>query len=175
MSGHSKWKQIKHKKEKTDQDRSRVFSKFASTIAVAAKGNPDPQFNPTLRSAIEQAKKVNMPQANIDRAVRRASEATDLEELIIEVYGPDGVGLIAKAITDNRNRTISEVKHLLKTHDAKLAEPGSLMWAFEKTPEGYAAKFPIATSPELKAKIATLGRALEERDDIVNVYSAVTP
>lgn len=170
MAGHSKWKQIKHKKAKTDQDRSRVFSKFANMISVAARDNPDPQFNPTLRSAIEQARKVNMPQANIERAIKRASESANLEGLLMEIYGPEGVGLLAEGVTDNRNRTISEVKHLLKGYDAKLADPGSLMWSFEKTPDGYTPKFPAEASPQTKMRLANLAEALEERDDITSVY-----
>lgn len=173
MAGHSKWKQIKHQKGAADAKRSRLFSRLANMIAIAARKDPNPQFNPTLRSAIERAKAVNLPQANIDRAITRAKESKDLEELVLEIYGPEGSGLLVQAVTDNRNRTTNEIRALLKDYDAKLGTPGSLQWAFEQEGEGYAPKFPQSISESAREKIEHLIDALEERDDIKEIYSNV--
>lgn len=172
MSGHSKWKQIKHKKGATDLARGRLFSKLANVITVAAREGADPQFNPTLRSAIDAARKNQVPQANIERAIKRASEKGDLEELLIEAYGPEGVGVLIEAISDNRNRTMNEVKAMFKDYGIKIANPGSLLWSFEKTREGYKPKFTPATSEETRGKIKNLIEKLEEREDIKEVYAA---
>lgn len=173
MSGHSKWKQIKHKKGATDLARGRLFSKLANVITIAAKEGVDPHFNPTLRSAIETARKNQMPQANILRAIKRATEKGDLEALLIEAYGPEGLGILIEAITDNRNRTMNEVRALFKDYDTKLAAPGSLLWSFEKTDEGYKPKFVPTVSEGVENKIRELIQKLEEREDITKVYSAL--
>lgn len=173
MAGHSKWKQIKEKKAKIDQGRGKLFSKLANVISIAARGDPDPKFNPTLRSAIEQARKQNMPQANIERAIHRASETGSLEELLIEAYGPEGVGILIEVITDNRNRSLAEVKVLLKDHGAKVAEPGALMWAFEKKDGEYSPKFPSAASDVLKSAIGKLAEALGEHADVKAVHTSL--
>lgn len=173
MSGHSKWKQIKHKKATTDEKRAKLFSKLANVITIAARDGTDPQFNSALRGAIEVARKNQMPQANIERAVKRATEKGNLELLLVEAYGPEGIGILVEAITDNHNRTISELRHLLKEADVKLAEPGSLLWSFEKTGEGYKSKFTPETSEEAREKIKNLIEKLEDRDDVKEVYSAI--
>jgi len=173
MAGHSKWKQIKDKKAKADQSRGKLFSRLANVISIAARENPDPKFNPALRQAIDQAKKQNMPQANIEKAIGRASDSGDLEDLLIEAYGPEGVGLLIEAITDNRNRTVAEVKSILKDFEAKIAEPGALMWAFEKTAEGYDPKFGASASPDAVKKIASLRNALGEHADVKTVYTSL--
>jgi len=173
MAGHSKWKQIKHHKGVIDKKRSRLFSKLANIISIAAKKEPDPQFNPTLRSAIERAKAANLPQANIERAVKRAEESKDLEELTLEIYGPEGSGLLVQAVTDNRNRTTNEIRALLKDFDAKLGHPGSLQWSFEKDGDDYKPKFPQAVQEDAKEKIQALIEALEEREDIKEIYTNI--
>lgn len=173
MSGHSKWKQIKHHKEVVDKKRSRLFSKLANIISIAAKKEPDPQFNPTLRSALERAKAANLPQANIERAIKRAGESKDLEELTLEIYGPEGSGLLVQAVTDNRNRTTNEIKALLKDFDAKLGTPGSLQWSFEKDGDGYKPKFKQNISDEAEGKINSLIEELESRDDIKEIYTNI--
>ena len=173
MAGHSKWKQIKHKKATTDEKRAKLFSKLANIITIAARGGADPQFNPTLRSAIETSRKNQMPQANVLRAIKRATEHGDLEMLLIEAYGPEGVGVLVEAITDSRNRTMNEIKSLFKDHDAKLATPGSLLWSFEKSADGYTAKFAPAVSEAVRGRIHNLIEKLEERDDVKKVYTAI--
>lgn len=174
MAGHSKWKQIKHKKAKADEGRGKLFSKLSQNISIAARGNPDPKFNPALRSAVEQAKRQNMPQANIERAIQRASEAKDREDLLIEAYGPEGIGILIEVSTDNRNRSVAEIKSLLKGRGVKTAEPGSLAWAFEKTAGGYKAKFENPTSAEAKQAVLSLTRELEAREDVSSVYSSIS-
>ncbi len=189
MSGHSKWSQIKHKKAATDKQRGQIFSKLLKAISIAAKSEPNPQFNPRLRSAIEKARENQVPQDNIERAIKRASEAeNNLEELLMEAYGPEGAAILIEAITDNRNRTISETKTLLKDFNAKWAEPGSVLWAFEQKPgqsqeagaearEDYLdylttgeskwfPKFPQKISAAGEEKVKNLLEALDNHDDI---------
>lgn len=173
MAGHSKWKQIKHKKAAADKARGNLFSKLANNIAIAAKKGIDPQFNPSLRSAIDQAKKQNMPQANIDRAINRASEKNSQDSLLVEIYGPGGIGVLVRAKTDNKNRTMGEIKMILKKKESRLAEQGGVSWAFEKTPDGYVPKFENPTTDETKNKIVDLVESLKENPDVVDVYSAV--
>ncbi len=134
MAGHSKWKQIKEKKGKTDAKKSQVFSKYAKLIANearAAKGNKDA---PALRAAIERARKENMPNDNIERAIKKATESggAALEAILYEGYGPGGVALLIEVLTDSRNRTASEIKHILAENGGNLAAPGAAVWAFER-------------------------------------------
>lgn len=173
MAGHSKWKQIKEKKGKNDQGRAQIFSKLSSAIAIAARSNPDPKFNAALRSAIEQARRQNMPQANIDRAIHRANESTDLEELLIEAYGPEGIGILIEAMTDNRNRTVPEIRVILRDHGARPAEPGSLMWAFEKNESGYAPKFSNSVSDAATQTTNRLVLSLGGHPDVKAVYTSL--
>ncbi len=169
MSGHNKWSQIKNQKAATDKKRGQIFSKILKAIAIAAKTEPNPQFNPRLRSAIETAKSANVPQDNINRAISKASEEKSMEDIVVEAYGPEGVSLIIEGITDNTNRSISEIKHLLTENGAKIATPGSVLWAFEKNADGWQPKFPAEISEEGKKKVSDLIEALEEHDDVQNV------
>lgn len=173
MSGHSKWSQIKHKKEATDKKRSALFSKLIHNIRIAAKNDPNPEFNPQLRSAVLKAKNEGVAQETIERAVKNASEADELQDILIEAYGPEGAGILIEGLTDNTNRTINELKSLFKSYDAKLAPQGSLLWSFEKTDEGYGTKFPITVSERSKEKIDELTESLRERDDVNGVYTNI--
>jgi len=134
MSGHSKWATIKHKKAITDAKRSHLFSKFSKIISLAAKNNPNPETNTKLRSAIEKARSVNMPNSNIERIIKKASEkdAAQLIEVQFEILGPSQIAIIVGAITDNSNRTLGEIRQILIKNNAKLAEPGAVVWMFEK-------------------------------------------
>ena len=174
MSGHSKWSSIKHKKAITDQKRGKLFSKLLKAVALAAKDNPNPETNARLRAAIDQAKKGNVPSDNIDRAVKKSSEIGDVEELVMEAYGPGGIALIMTATTDSSNRTISEIKHLIKDRDGKWAETGSVQWAFDTVSKdgetSYTPKFPQTISDEDKTKLQTLIKAIENHDDIETVF-----
>ena len=139
MSGHSHAKTIKHQKNLTDQKRGQMFSKMARVIAVAVKeGGPTPETNSRLAAAIEEAKTINMPKENIERAIQNASgteAGENLEEVSFEAYGPGGVALIIGGITDNTNRTLGEIKQILNQHGGKLAGSGSVKWMFAR--KGY--------------------------------------
>ncbi|HEX6791319.1 MAG TPA: YebC/PmpR family DNA-binding transcriptional regulator [Candidatus Krumholzibacteria bacterium] len=135
MSGHSKWSQIKHKKAKTDAVRGRVFTKLIREITIASRqGGMDPDGNPRLRLAIQTAKEANMPADNITRAIKKGAgelEGQMLDEWSYEGYGPAGVALIIDVVSDNRNRTTSEVRHALTKHNGSLGENGCVSWNFE--------------------------------------------
>jgi YebC/PmpR family DNA-binding regulatory protein len=133
MSGHSKWAKVKHKKAKDDAIRGRIFTRLIREITVAARHGGDPNNNPRLRTAIEGARSYNMPQDNIDRAIKRGTgelEGSTFEEVSYEGYGPGGVAILIEAITDNRNRTTSELRHLFSRLGGNLASAGSVAWQF---------------------------------------------
>ena len=136
MAGHSKWAQIKRKKGVTDAKRGQLFTKRGREIAVAVRaGGPKPEENAALRLAIERAKSDNMPNANIDRAIERASGGGDgsrLEEIRYEAYGPGGAALLIDSLTDNRNRTVSEVRAALTRAGTNMAESGAVAWLFQQ-------------------------------------------
>ena len=173
MAGHNKWTQIKHGKGKTDAIKARTFSKLSAVISIAAKKEPNPDFNPSLRGAIERAKKENMPQANIERAITRARKNKDLEEFLIEAYGPEGSGIIIEGLTDNKPRSLNEIKIILGDYGMKVANPGSLLWSFDKTEEGYIPKYKQEVSEESKNKMVELMEKLGGRDDINEIYSNI--
>lgn len=136
MSGHSKWSQIKHKKGITDVKKGRLFSKIVREILVAARvGGPQIQANPRLRSAIERGRAIGLPKENIERAIAKASgggEGVELQEFLYEATAPKGIALLVEGITDNRNRSFAELRHLLAERGAKMADLGSVLWNFEK-------------------------------------------
>lgn len=136
MSGHSHARTIKHQKNLTDQKRGQTFSKMARVISVAVKeGGPNPETNNKLRVAMEQAKQFNLPKENIERAIKQATgggEGTNLEEVIFEAYGPGGIAIIITGITDNKNRTLGEIKQILSQNGGKLVSEGSVKWLFER-------------------------------------------
>lgn len=136
MSGHSHWATIKRGKEAEDKKRGKIFSKLAKMISIAAKdGLPDPVSNPKLRMAIEKAKEANMPKDNIERAIKKGTgdlEGEKLEEITFEAFGPGGIALIITGITDNKNRTLGEIKKILNEHNGKIAGEGSVKWLFER-------------------------------------------
>jgi YebC/PmpR family DNA-binding regulatory protein len=137
MSGHSKWHSIKHKKAVVDARRGQQFTKLARAITVAAKeGGGDPDGNPALALAIQKARDASMPKDNIERAVAKGTgegaDADRIETVLYEGYGPGGVALLIEALTDNRNRTGAEVRHLLSKHGGSLGEPGSVSYLFDK-------------------------------------------
>jgi YebC/PmpR family DNA-binding regulatory protein len=137
MSGHSKWSSIKHKKGATDAKRGQLFSKLARAIIVAAReGGPDPNGNLALQNAIVKAREASMPKDNIERAVARGSgagsEGEAYEHVTYEGYGPGGVAVLVEALTDNRNRTASDVRHVFSKHDGNLGTSGAVAWLFER-------------------------------------------
>ena len=136
MSGHSKWASIRHKKSAVDAKRGKIFSKLIKEITVAARlGGGDPEGNPRLRVAIQAAKAQNMPKDNIARAIKKGTgelAGTSYEEYNYEAYGPGGVALMMNCLTDNKNRTIADIKHIFERHGGNLGEPGCVSWIFEK-------------------------------------------
>ena len=141
MSGHSKWSTIKHKKAALDAKKGGVFTKMAKAISVAVKkggGVGDPAMNFALRLAVDKARAVNMPKENIERAIAKGTgkdSENGLEELVIEGYGPSGVAVIIEAVTDKRNRTVSELKNIIEKGGGRMGEPGSVMHLFERCGE----------------------------------------
>jgi YebC/PmpR family DNA-binding regulatory protein len=137
MSGHSKWSSIKHKKGAADAKRGKLFSKLSRAIIVAAKeGGPEPANNLALQNAIEKARSYSMPKDNIERAIARGAgqdaDAASFETIMYEGYAPGGVAVIVEALTDNRNRTAADVRHLFAKSDGNLGESGSVAWLFER-------------------------------------------
>lgn len=139
MSGHSKWSTIKRKKGANDAARGKIFTRLAREIQVAARSGADPNSNMTLRLAVDRARAENMPKDNIDRAIRRGAglekDAAEIEEVTYEGYGPHGIAIIVQCLTDNRNRTISEVRRAFTRANGSLGEPNSVAWQF--TENGY--------------------------------------
>ena len=138
MAGHSKWANIQHRKGRQDAVRSKLFSKFSKEITVAAKmGDPDPDKNPRLRLAIKEAKAQSMPKDNIERAIKKAQggDAEDYEEVRYEGYGPGGVAVLVEAMTDNRNRTASNLRSTFSKNGGNLGETGSVAFMFERKGE----------------------------------------
>jgi YebC/PmpR family DNA-binding regulatory protein len=136
MSGHSKWSTIKRKKGKADQERGKLFTRLIKEITVAAReGGGDPEGNPRLRTAIENAKSGNMPTANIEKAIKRGTgelPGVTYEEYTYEGYGPQGVAILVETLTDNKNRTTAEIRHILSKHNGHLGEVGCVSWMFHQ-------------------------------------------
>lgn len=137
MSGHSKWHQIQHKKGILDAKRGAKFTKAARVVTVAArKGGGDPSTNPSLRTAIESAKEINMPSVNIERAIKKGTgelkEGSIIEEVSYEAYGPHGIALLIHVVTDNKNRAVSEVKNILTKHGGSMGAAGCTAWMFDQ-------------------------------------------
>lgn len=141
MSGHSKWATIKRKKGAADEKRGRIFTRLIKEISVAARmGGGDPEANPRLRSAIDNAKSNNMPKENIDRAIKKGTgelPGVSYEESVYEGYGPGGVALYIEVMTDNKNRTVSEIRHLLTKHGGNMGENGCVAWMFSQKGQIY--------------------------------------
>lgn len=173
MAGHSKWAQIKRQKGANDAARSRMFGKLARRITVESKKCGGDTNAASLRAIIEKARKENMTKDAIERAVAKGktAEAGSLESIVYETYGPGGAAVLIETVTDSRNRTAQEIKHLLSKNGAELASPGSAAWAFEKTAEGYMPKTNVSLSPEDDAKLMELLSAIDAHDDVEEVYT----
>lgn len=136
MAGHSKWANRKHRKERQDAKKGKIFSKMAREIMVAARqGGPNPETNARLRLAVEKAKEMRVPMENIERAIQRGAgggEGSDLEEMVYEGYGPGGVAIMVEIMTNNRNRTASEIRHIFSKYGGNLGESGCVSWMFDR-------------------------------------------
>ncbi len=173
MAGHSKWAQIKRQKGANDAAKSKTWGKLGRRISVESKKAKGDTSAAPLRAVIEKAKKENMPKDAIERAVAKGSstDASTLDSITYETYGPGGVGIIIETLTDSRNRTAQEIKHLLSELGLALAAPGSAAWAFEKTHEGYAPKTTVAISDDDAETLAQIVEKIEAYDDVEEVYT----
>ncbi|MBI4123075.1 MAG: YebC/PmpR family DNA-binding transcriptional regulator [Parcubacteria group bacterium] len=179
MSGHSHAKKVKHQKEATAAERSKIFSKLSNEITVAARsGGKDPVSNPRLRTAIEKARDVNMPSDNVERAVRRGTgEETGqvLEELLLEALGPNNTAILIEVITDNRNRTLGEMRRILQEHQGKLVSEGNVRWMFERQGGEWVPKSDVVVAADEPTTqlLDKLFDALEENDSVQEIYSTL--
>lgn len=177
MSGHSKWAKVKYQKAQKDPKRGQAFSKLTNLITIAARDGADINTNPKLRVAVEKAKELGMPKENIERAILRGSgsgsEGKQLEELMCEAYGPGGTAILIQAITDNKNRTIAELRHLLQIHDAKLANSGSVSYMFKEMGKITIPK--NVWNDDLALKIIELGvEEIKDRDSMIELLMPVS-
>jgi len=174
MSGHSKWSQIKRQKAVTDSARSRVFSRYARLIALESKKANGILTAPGLTVVIARAKAANMPKDNIERAIAKGAskDSANLEQVVYEAYGPGGTALMIDALTDNKNRTTQEIKHLLILQGVELANPGAASWAFTKTGNAYIPNEPlIDVSGDDETRLGAILEALDEHDDVQQVFT----
>lgn len=176
MSGHSKWKQIKRGKAKTDSERAKVFTKMARFISVAARKGADPLMNAELRMAIERAKYEDMPRENIERAIKKGAggeSETGLESAEYEVFGPAGAMFIAKVLTGNKNRTVGEIKNILAKHNGRMGEIGSVKWMFDRF--GVIIIEVADRAKKEKIELAAIEAGAEdvkEKNDALEIYTA---
>ena len=173
MSGHNKWSKIKHKKAASDAKKSKIFSKYARLIAVESKLAKGDVNSPRLRAAIEKAKSENMPNENIERAVKKGvgGDAEAMEAVTYEAYGPGGCALIIEGLTDNKNRSSAEIKHILSRNGLSLAAMGSATWAFSKEGAEWVPHTTVSVSEEDAAKLENIIEELEDNDDVQHVYT----
>lgn len=182
MSGHSHWSKIKWQKTTTDAKKGQAFSKMAREISLTAKeGGSDPQFNSKLRLAVDKARSINMPTDNIERAIKRGTgeiEGVILEKITLDAYGPGGVAIVIEGITDNKNRTLNEIKQVLNQNNGKLANEGSVRWMFErrgcivvnyKSQTEY-----FRNKDELELRVIEAGAEdIYWENDIMNIYTKI--
>ncbi len=173
MSGHSKWATTKRQKAVVDAKRGALFTKIGNQIAIAARGGTDPETNPSLAMVLEKARLANMPKANIERAIARVADksAASLIEEVYEAYGPGGVGIIIEVATDNKNRTMPEVRHTLDKTGGRMAEPGSVMFQFAR--KGVIEITEKGDDATMSALDAGAEDVAEEDDETV-IYTAAT-
>lgn len=173
MSGHNKWSQIKRQKGAADAAKSNLWGKLAKRIAVESKIAGGNTSSPTLRTLIDTARAANMPKDSIERAVAKgiSADADSLEAITYETYGPGGAAIVINVLTDSRNRTAQEMKHLLSELGLSLAAPGSALWAFEKVGVDFEAKTTVPLSEEDSAKLMELLEKIDAYDDVENVYT----
>jgi YebC/PmpR family DNA-binding regulatory protein len=183
MAKHSHWAKIKYKKAIADKAKGQIFSKLVREIVIAVREKgADPNFNPRLRLAIEKAKSYRLPAENIERAIKRGAglsqeDKENLEEIVIEAFGPSGLAIIIEAITDNKNRTINEVKQILAKYKAKMVPEGSAKWLFERKINEetksleWVAKNEIDLDEKTRKEIEALFEELDNNEDVQEIYS----
>lgn len=173
MSGHNKWSQIKNKKAVTDGKRSKIFGKYSKLIALESKKAEGNLSSPGLVAVIERAKKENMQKELIERAVKKGAggDAGNMEPVLFEAYGPGGCAIIMEGLTDNKNRTVAEIKHIFSKRGLALAGQGAAVWAFTKTADGYDPQSTTPLSDEDGESLSALLEELDDHDDIQEVYT----
>jgi YebC/PmpR family DNA-binding regulatory protein len=173
MAGHSKWAQIKHKKAVVDAKRSKEFGKIARLISVESRLVGGDISSPSLKVLIDKAKAANMPKENIERAVQKGAGVGGqaAEQITYEMYGPGGVAILIDTFTDNRNRTVQELKHLVSELGYQLADPGAAQWAFVKNNMVWTPTTTIPVSDTDAEALDVLVSTLEEHDDVEDVYT----
>jgi YebC/PmpR family DNA-binding regulatory protein len=174
MSGHSKWSQIKRQKSVTDAAKSRVFARYARLITLESKKANGILSAPGLSVAVARAKAANMPKENIERAIAKGASKDSgiLEQVLYEFYGPGGVAFLVDALTDNKNRTTQELKHLLSLQGIELASPGAASWAFTKTGSAYTPNEPlIEIFGDAEEQLSSLLEALDEHEDVQQIFT----
>ena len=178
MSGHSKWHSIKHKKAKEDAKRGNIFGKLSRNIIVAVKegGGGDPRDNMALANAIAKAKEFNMPQNNIERAIKKGTgeiEGENYESILYEGYGPGGIAIIIEVMTENKNRTASDIRNILNRYNGTLGESGSVSWQFERKGVIIVEKSEIKDEEEFMLNVIDIGA--EDIDEDYDVYEIKVP
>ena len=173
MGGHNKWSQIKRQKGANDAAKSRAWGKLGKRITVESKKAGGDANAANVRTIVEMAKKENMPKDAIERAIAKGSgaDATALEAITYETYGPGGVAIIIETLTDSRNRTAQEMKHLLSENGLALAAPGSALWAFTKTGEGYDAQTTVPLSEDDGMRLSEILEKIDAHDDVENIFT----
>lgn len=175
MSGHNKWSQIQRQKGATDAAKSKAFSRFSRLITIESKKSNGDVTSAGLAAAISRAKAINMPKDSIDRAVTKGTskDAGELEQVSYEFYGPGGAAVIVNALTDNRNRTTQEIKHLISKNGFELGTPGSAAWAFTKAADGtYSPNEPLMEISDVDGeKFSQLLDAIDEHEDVQDIFT----
>jgi YebC/PmpR family DNA-binding regulatory protein len=176
MAGHSKWANIQHRKGRQDAKRGKLFTKAAKEIIIAAKSGGDPVSNPRLRAAIAAAKTVNLPKDKIDAAIRKGigqEAGGDFMEITYEAYAPGGVAVVIEAATDNKNRTVAEVRHILAKHGASLGESGCVGWMFERKGVITLDKAKYAEDAVMEAALEAGADDVQDEDDTWAIHTAM--
>lgn len=173
MAGHSKWAKIKHQKAVNDVKKAKVFSRILRALTVEAKKAKGDKSAPGVRLAVEKAKKANVPNDVIDRCIEKAVGDTgaSLESIMYEAYGPGGTAILIDTLTDSRNRTAPELRHLISKNGGAMANPGAASWAFSKSEEGFEPTTSVDLSDEDLEKLSVLVDALEDYDDTQEIYT----
>lgn len=172
MSGHNKWSKIKRKKAGEDAAKSKAFSKLSRVITMESKRCGGLVSSPSLATAIESAKAINMPKDTIERAIKKGLETNTeaMDRVTYECFGPGGVAMVIEGLTDNRNRAAQEIRHALSEAGCELGAQGSATWAFQKGQEGWEPTITVPVSEDDGAKLENLIEALEELDDVQEVF-----
>ena len=171
MAGHNKWSKVKHKKAITDAKKSKVYSKYSYLIASESRRVNGDVNSHTLKSLIEKAKAENVPLENIERAITKGKNKAGGDSTMYEIYGPGGVGILAVTETDNKNRTVAELRHLVSKAGGSFATPGSVKWAFENRGGEWVPTTKVSVAGSDEKKLGDLIEAVENHDDVSIVFT----